>query len=75
MVRSYRRGPAAGDDPWEAYTLEWATSSPPPPYNFDGPLPPITSERPLFDLRMRAVAAGADGGGARGRPLVRSAWR
>ena len=64
MVHSYRRGPAAGDDPWEAYTLEWATTSPPPSYNFDGPLPPITSERPLFDLRMRAaVAAGAGGAG------------
>ena len=65
MVHSYRRGPVAGDDPWEAYTLEWATTSPPPSYNFDGPLPPITSERPLFDLRMRAaVAAGAGGAGA-----------
>jgi cytochrome c oxidase subunit I len=64
MVHSYRRGPVAGDDPWEAYTLEWVTTSPPPSYNFDGPLPPITSERPLFDLRMRAaVAAGADGAG------------
>jgi len=66
MVHSYRRGLVAGDDPWEAYTLEWATTSPPPSYNFDRPLPPITSERPLFDLRMRAaVAAGAEGlGGA-----------
>ena len=35
------RGPAdAGDDPWDAYTLEWATSSPPPVYNFDH-LPPV----------------------------------
>jgi cytochrome c oxidase subunit I len=45
-----RGGPVAGDDPWEANTLEWATSSPPPPYNFDR-LPLIHSERPLFDLR------------------------
>jgi cytochrome c oxidase subunit 1 len=45
------RGPRdAADDPWDAYTLEWATTSPPPPYNFDR-LPPITSERPLFDLK------------------------
>jgi heme/copper-type cytochrome/quinol oxidase subunit 1 len=51
LVRSLRRGAVAGDDPWEGYTLEWATSSPPPSHNFDGPLPPITSERPLFDLR------------------------
>jgi cytochrome c oxidase subunit 1 len=47
---SLRNGRVAGDDPWEANTLEWATSSPPPPYNFDH-LPEIRSERPLFDLR------------------------
>ncbi|HSO30038.1 MAG TPA: cytochrome c oxidase subunit I [Candidatus Sulfomarinibacteraceae bacterium] len=47
---SLRSGRAAGDDPWEANTLEWATSSPPPPYNFDH-LPEIRSERPLFDAR------------------------
>jgi cytochrome c oxidase subunit I len=47
---SRRSGPPAGDDPWQANTLEWATSSPPPPYNFDH-LPEIRSERPLFDLR------------------------
>ena len=39
-----------GDDPWEgAYTLEWATTSPPPEYNFET-LPPIRSRRPAFDL-------------------------
>jgi cytochrome c oxidase subunit I len=47
---SLRSGQIAGDDPWEGNTLEWATSSPPPPYNFDH-LPEIRSERPLFDLR------------------------
>jgi cytochrome c oxidase subunit I len=47
---SRRNGTVAGWDPWEANTLEWATSSPPPPYNFDR-LPEIRSERPLFDLR------------------------
>ena len=31
---------AAGDDPWEGHSLEWATTSPPPPGNFDR-LPPI----------------------------------
>jgi cytochrome c oxidase subunit I len=48
----------AMDDPWDANTLEWATTSPPPPYNFDA-LPPIRSERPLFDLKHGAVAAHA----------------
>jgi cytochrome c oxidase subunit I len=47
---SLRAGKPAGDDPWEANTLEWATTSPPPPYNFDR-LPEIRSERPLFDAR------------------------
>ncbi|HET9680741.1 MAG TPA: hypothetical protein VFP19_01790, partial [Candidatus Limnocylindrales bacterium] len=51
---SLRNGKIAGDDPWGANTLEWATSSPPPPYNFDR-LPEIRSERPLFDLRHGQV--------------------
>ena len=41
------------DDPWDGNTLEWATTSPPPPYNFDS-LPPVRSERPLFDLKHSA---------------------
>ncbi len=50
VLVSLRSGPLAGDDPWEGNTLEWATSSPPPPYNFDH-LPEIRSERPVFDVR------------------------
>jgi cytochrome c oxidase subunit 1 len=53
---SLRSGKLAGDDPWEGNTLEWATSSPPPPYNFDH-LPPIRSERPVFDARHARDAA------------------
>jgi len=34
VVLSYRGGRMAGDNPWNSSTLEWATSSPPPPYNF-----------------------------------------
>jgi cytochrome c oxidase subunit 1 len=53
-----RSGEPAGDDPWEANTLEWATSSPPPPYNFDH-LPEIRSERPVFDARHGGGQGGA----------------
>ncbi len=41
---------AAGDDPWDAWTLEWSTSSPPPEYNFEK-LPVVRSSRPLWDLK------------------------
>jgi cytochrome c oxidase subunit 1 len=53
---TFRSGEPAGDDPWEGNTLEWATSSPPPPYNFDH-LPEIRSERPVFDARHGASRA------------------
>jgi heme/copper-type cytochrome/quinol oxidase subunit 1 len=47
--RSWRSGETVGDNPWDAGTLEWATSSPPPEHNFDS-LPPIRSERPVWDI-------------------------
>ena len=47
IVIALRRGPEAGDNPWDAPTLEWATSSPPPPYNFE-PLPTVSSREPLW---------------------------
>jgi cytochrome c oxidase subunit 1 len=50
VLVSLRNGKIAGDDPWEGNTLEWATTSPPPAYNFDH-LPEIRSERPVFDAR------------------------
>ena len=49
--KSWRRGELAGNDPWDGHTLEWATTSPPSPHNFDEPLPPIRSNRPLWDLK------------------------
>jgi len=47
---SYFRGKIAGNDPWDAWTLEWATSSPPPAYNF-AVIPSVKSRRPLWDLK------------------------
>jgi Heme/copper-type cytochrome/quinol oxidases, subunit 1 len=48
----------AGPDPWEAQTLEWATSSPPPRHNFEAALPAIRSAEPLVDLRESLAAVG-----------------
>jgi cytochrome c oxidase subunit 1 len=58
VVLALRRPRTAGDDPWEANSLEWATSSPPPHHNFLR-LPPVRSERPVFDARMAAARAAA----------------
>jgi heme/copper-type cytochrome/quinol oxidase subunit 1 len=52
VLRS-RRYPRVGNDPWLANTLEWYATSPPPPGNWDGPLPYVSSPRPLNDLRLR----------------------
>ncbi|MGH8100246.1 MAG: cbb3-type cytochrome c oxidase subunit I, partial [Chthoniobacterales bacterium] len=49
LATSLFRGKIAGDNPWDAWTLEWATTSPPPHENFYA-LPPIRSRRPLWDV-------------------------
>ena len=75
IVTTLLYGEPAGDNPWEAWTLEWATSSPPPEENFEA-LPPIRSRRPLWDDanpdRPDPVVGpeheggkGADGGGVK----------
>jgi cytochrome c oxidase subunit 1 len=48
IFTSWRHGEIAGDNPWDGQTLEWACSSPPPDHNFEA-LPPIRSERPVWD--------------------------
>jgi cytochrome c oxidase subunit 1 len=50
LVRSYKRGEIAGRDPWDAWTLEWSTASPPPSYNF-ATEPSVGSRRPLWDVK------------------------
>jgi cytochrome c oxidase subunit I len=50
LIYSYRKGPTAGNDPWDAWTLEWSVSSPPPAYNF-ATIPTVSSRRPLWDRK------------------------
>jgi cytochrome c oxidase subunit I len=59
IVVSLRDRRPAAADPWGGFTLEWATSSPPPALNFSGPLPPITSETPVLDRRIGPPVAAA----------------
>jgi cytochrome c oxidase subunit 1 len=50
LIHSAVKGEPAGDDPWDGWTLEWSTTSPPPEYNFEK-LPVVRSSRPLWDLK------------------------
>ncbi len=50
IYKSAKQGKIAGDNPWDAYTLEWTASSPPALKNFDE-LPEVTGTRPLWDWK------------------------
>ncbi len=50
IYKSMKRGKEAGDDPWDAFTLEWTTSSPPALKNFNE-LPEVHGRRPLWDWK------------------------
>ncbi|HUP69619.1 MAG TPA: cbb3-type cytochrome c oxidase subunit I [Acidimicrobiales bacterium] len=54
--------PPAPADPYEGLTLEWATSSPPPPHSFDS-VPEVRSATPLLDLRLAEAEGPAGSGG------------
>ena len=61
MIWSLFKGKVAGPDPWDAWTLEWTTSSPPPPENFER-VQTVRGRRPLWDLKHGAEAgAGKEG--------------
>ena len=50
VYRSIKNGKSAGNDPWNGFTLEWLTSSPPPLKNF-GEVPGVKSRWPLWDMK------------------------
>ena len=58
VVLAMRRPPDQPADPWGANSLEWWTASPPPHHNFRS-LPPIRSERPVFDAARAREASSA----------------
>jgi cytochrome c oxidase subunit I len=62
VLWSLRHGHRAGPDPWKANTLEWFTTSPPPPHNFDV-IPRVRSVEPMKDIRR--IIATRDAAGAR----------
>jgi len=51
VINSLRHGVSAGSNPWDGPTLEWATTSPPPPYNF-AVIPTVASRHPLWEDRL-----------------------
>src|SRR6266851_5563381 len=55
VIISLRSGKQAGTDPWDAFTLEWDTDSPPKVYNFLS-LPIVRSRRPFYDKKHPDIA-------------------
>jgi cytochrome c oxidase subunit I len=68
VLRSLRRGAVAGPDPWKANTLEWFTTSPPPPNNFDV-VPRVRSVEPMKDIRRTVARATGETSGRTERPV------
>jgi hypothetical protein len=57
VFRSLKVGSTAGDNPWDAPTLEWSVSSPPPSYNF-AVIPTVASRHPLWEDRLQEKGEG-----------------
>lgn len=57
LIRTLKNGESAGHDPWDAPTLEWSISSPPPIYNF-AEIPVVEGRDPYWIVKQRALAEG-----------------
>jgi cytochrome c oxidase subunit I len=68
ILRSLKRGAVAGPDPWKANTLEWFTTSPPPPNNFDV-IPRVRSVEPMKDIRRAVRRATEERAGSERQPV------
>jgi cytochrome c oxidase subunit I len=69
MMWSAKRGKKAGNDPWQANTLEWFVSSPPPENNFDV-IPRVRSVTPMQDIRREVARQNGQQVGSVAQPLV-----
>lgn len=65
FFRSLRKGEIAGNDPWDARTLEWAIPSPPPEYNFKE-IPVVHSRDAFWEMKKQGNPGEQGAGGAYG---------
>ena len=72
-IRSRRRGAAAGPNPWNADTLEWDVSSPPPPYGVLS-IPTVASRHPLWDAHHESEDPRGERVLDHSRLAVRTSW-
>lgn len=70
LIKSRERGAVpATPDPWQADSLEWLTTSPPPAHNFDV-LPDVRSDRPMRDIHEALTQRDAEGAARESQPVA-----
>ena len=68
FIRSWKNGQIAGDDPWDARTLEWSIPSPPPLYNF-ATIPVVDSRDSFWEEKQRRQKSGNAARAANGNEI------